>query len=384
MINLAVSTTPSRRPLRVLILGLRAFPGAQGGVEKHVEQLVPLLSEFGCDVEVIMRAPYMRPGTTCWHGVRFRSLWAPRSRHFEALVHTALGVCYAALRRPDILHIHAIGPALLVPLARMLGLRVVVTHHGADYDRAKWGRLAKSTLRLGERLGMRFANRRIAVSRSISDAMKARYAVPVATVPNAVALPAILNSSAAVTASGLQARRYFLTVGRFVPEKRHLDLVAAFRRAAIPGWKLAIVGDADHPDAYSSDLKEQARQTPGVVLTGMQTGVALAELFGHAGAFVLPSSHEGLPIALLEALSYGLPCIASDIPANRELPLRDWQYFSVGQVDQLAERLIAMAREDFPEAERLAQRVRIAADYNCYRFARRTLGVYFEALGAGR
>lgn len=377
----ATNSPASRLGIRVMMLGLRGFPDVQGGVEKHVEQLSPLLVGFGCSIEAIVRAPYVPSSAVGWHGVRFRRLWAPRSRQFEALAHTALGICYAAWRRPDILHIHAIGPALLVPLARMFGLRVVVTHHGCDYARAKWGLVAKATLKLGESAGLRFSHGRIAVSRSLAAAMERRYRVPVTPIPNSVALPTVPHATKAIEAFGLEARRYILTVGRLVPEKRHFDLIAAFRHAGISGWKLAIVGDADHADGYSNDLKEQARQMPCVVLTGVQTGDILAELFGHAGAFALPSSHEGLPIALLEALAYGLPCIASDIPANRELELGASRYFAVGDVDQLSQRMTEVTREPFTDSDRAAQRARIAAEYDCDRCARLTLRVYLDALG---
>jgi glycosyltransferase involved in cell wall biosynthesis len=263
----------------------------------------------------------------------------------------------------------------------MFGLRVVVTHHGCDYDRAKWGPVAKTILRLGERLGLKFSHGRIAVSRSLAVAMEQRYRIAVTPVPNAVALPTVPQSIETIRAFGLEQGRYILTVGRFVPEKRQTDLIAAFRGAAIPGWKLVIVGDADHADAYSEDLKAQARKTPDVVLTGVQTGPALAELFGHAGAFVLASSHEGLPIALLEALAYGLPCIASDILPHRELELGASRYFAAGDVDQLSQRLTKVASELFTASERSAQRARIAAEHDCNRFARLTLGVYLDALG---
>lgn len=377
-------TASAERPrIRVMILGLRGFPDVQGGVEKHVEQLAPLLVEFGCAVDVIVRAPYVAAGTREWRGVSFRRVWAPRSRRFEAIIHTALGVLLAAISRPDILHIHAIGPALLAPLARLFGLRVVVTHHGCDYERAKWGRFAKAMLKLGERAGLVFAHGRIAVSRVLAGDMERRYQLPVTAIPNAVSLPAIPATMEALRTFGLEPRRYVLTVGRFVPEKRHLDLISAFSQANIPGWKLAIVGGADHADSYSREVKEQTDRNSGVVLTGVQTGTPLAELFAHAGAFVLPSSHEGLPIALLEALSYGLPCIASDIPANRELDLGQSRYFPVGDCERLKDQLIAIMHEPFSHSNQTAQRIGIANHHNCEQFARRTLHVYREALDAG-
>ncbi len=125
---------------RVMMIGLRGIPNVQGGVEKHVEMLAGRLIAHGWDVEVVGRRRYLAvPAPHSWNGIRVTPLWSPRMMALEAIVHTFLGVCYAALRRPDILHIHAVGPALLVPLARLMRLDVVVTHHGYDYDRQKWG-----------------------------------------------------------------------------------------------------------------------------------------------------------------------------------------------------------------------------------------------------
>ena len=127
-------------------LGLRGFPNVQGGVETHAENICPLLVELGCDVHVVTRSPYQpRDVGRTWKGVRFHPLWAPRSKRLEAILHTLLGVLYAGLvSRPDVLHIHAIGPAIMSPLARLLGLKVVVTHHGPDYDRQKWGPICQA------------------------------------------------------------------------------------------------------------------------------------------------------------------------------------------------------------------------------------------------
>ena len=133
-----VPRSSSRLPRYIMMIGLRGCPNVQGGVERHVEQLAPFIAESGCRVEVIARKPYVGAPSR-WRNVAITPLWAPRVSGLEAIVHTGFAVFYAAFRRPDIVHIHAIGPSLLARFARLLGLRVVVTHHGFDYDRAKWG-----------------------------------------------------------------------------------------------------------------------------------------------------------------------------------------------------------------------------------------------------
>src|SRR5262249_52916705 len=156
-------------------------------------------------------------------------------------------------------------------------------------------------------------------------------------IPNGAVPVQLQAQSAEIERFGLQRGRYFLQVSRIVPEKRQLDLIHAYNQARPPGWKLVLVGGAGK-DEYSLKVHEAA-QAAGVIMAGFQRGVALAQLYTHAGAFILPSSHEGLPIALLEALSYGLPVLASDIPANLEVALPPASYFPLGDVTALAQRL---------------------------------------------
>src|SRR6185436_1261331 len=139
-------------------------------------------------VDVLVRSPYHpKSKPPSYRGVRLKRLWSPRGGSLETLVHTLLGVLYAGLMRPDVLHIHAVGPALFTPLARLLGLRVVVTHHGPDYDREKWGVFAPWILRTGERFGMRYANARIVISKVIADLVRDKYAADSYLIPNGVA-----------------------------------------------------------------------------------------------------------------------------------------------------------------------------------------------------
>jgi glycosyltransferase involved in cell wall biosynthesis len=360
-----------------MMLGLRGFPGVQGGVETHAEHLCPLLADLGCDITVLARSPYQPHEIgKSWNGVRFVRLWAPKSKGLEAILHSFLGVLYAAITRPDVLHIQAIGPAIMTPLARMVGLRVVVTHHGPDYDRQKWRRFARLVLQLGERFGMRWSNGRIVISEVIRALVRQKHGRESTLIPNGVVLPAMPDSLGALTPFGLEPGKYVLLVSRLVPEKRHLDLISAFQRAALSEWKLAIVGASDHPDAYVRQVLDSAASTPGVVCTGLQTGLALSELYAHAGLFVLPSSHEGLPIAMLEALSYGLPVIASDIPANLEVGLEPDHYYKLGDVGALARKLIEFSSQQLTDSIRHSRRAWVSERFDWHDIARRTLAVY--------
>jgi glycosyltransferase involved in cell wall biosynthesis len=363
------------------VLGLRGFPGVEGGVERHAEHLYPLMAERGCRVDVIVRSPYWSRDRECsWRGVEFHSIWAPRQTGLEALVHSFLGALYAAVVRPDVLHVQAIGPAIVTPLARLLGLRVVVTHHGPDYDREKWGRFARWVLRLGERAGMVFANERIVISRVIQSAVQSKYGRESTLIPNGVVVPDLPVSVTALEGFSLTPRRYILNVSRFVPEKRHEDLIAAFRQADLPGWKLVLVGSTEKSNPYVRRVMALAKDHDDIVFTGFQNGTALKELYTHAGMFILPSSHEGLPIALLEALSFGLPVLASDIPANLEIGLKQERYFRVGNVAELASRLHHFAGGRFTDSEREEQRAWVRDHYNWNTIAEATRAVYERVL----
>lgn len=325
--------------MKVIVLGLRGFPNIQGGVEKHCEYLYPLLVKYGCQVEVVVRSQYVNLKSDKWKGVFFKKIWAPRIKGVEALFHTFFGILYASIKRPDIIHIHAIGPAIMTPVARILGLRVIVTHHGPDYDREKWGGIARWVLRTGEKWGMRYANDRIVISEVIRQLVSSKYHVEAVVIPNGIRLPAIPTTTSALEKYDLEKQRYILLVSRFVPEKRHLDLINAFNEAKLSCWKLVLVGDSDHPDEYSKKVNTKASITHGVILTGYQSGLILEELYANAGLFILPSSHEGLPIAMLEALSYGVPVIASSIPANLEVGLSKDDYYPLGDIPALTYKI---------------------------------------------
>lgn len=364
-----------------MMLGLRGFPDVQGGVETHAEHLCALLVQRGWRVDAIARTAYVPPtAPRTWKGIRIIRLWAPRSRSFETMLHTTLGVLYAAFSRPDILHIQAIGPGLLAPLAKLCGLRVVFTHHGPDYDRQKWGRAARWFLELGERLGVKFADATIVISQTIQTMVAAKYRAAAHLIPNGVSAVDVPATATALERFGLTAQRYVLLVSRLVPEKRHLDLIAAFQQAGLDDWKLVIVGSADHQDAYGAAVRQAAREQPRVIMAGFQSGLALSELYAHAGLFVLPSSHEGLPIALLEALSFGLPVVASDIPANLEVGLAAEHHFPLGDVRQLSLRLRDFAARPFDAAQRAATRAWVLEKYSWEKVAQSTDAVYRSVL----
>ncbi|MFA5410656.1 MAG: glycosyltransferase family 4 protein [Candidatus Omnitrophota bacterium] len=364
--------------MRIVILGTRGFPNVQGGVEKHCECLSVNLVKLGCEVIVFTRKPYVDKSLKEYKGVTLVVLPAFRNKSLEAFLHTFIGVFFALRYRPDILHIQAIGPAFFTPLARTLGMKVIVTSHGSNYKHLKWGRFAKAVLRLSEFLGVVFSNDVIAISDIIAGEILRNYGRKATVIYNGVTMPETLKSEESLKNFGLEKGKYLLAVGRFVPEKGFGELIEAFNSSL--GWKLVIAGDADHQDEYSRRLKELAKKKPGVVLTGFLSGQTLHELYSHAGLFVLPSYYEGLPISLLEAMSYGLSCLASDIPANRNVGLTDDRFFKAGDIYRLREKIIYFMDKPLNEGERAAQITIITEKYNWEKIAKQTLELYRRTL----
>lgn len=330
--------------MKIVVTGTRGIPNVMGGVETHCEELFPRIARRGLDVTVIRRSNYVRDNLTEWNGVKLVDIDCPKKKSFEAIIHTFRAINEAKRLGADVLHIHAIGPALLVPYAKMLGMRVVFTHHGPDYDRDKWGKAAKTILKLGERMGCMFADDVIVISDVIRNLIKKKYGRTrnVHLIYNGVSQPEICDYPEYFSELGIEKGKYILGMCRFVPEKNLHHLVEAFAkiRKENPSSdiRLVLAGDTDFEDDYSRRLKAMAREN-GVVLTGFIKGRKLHSLLTHCLCYCLPSSHEGLPIALLEAMSYGVKVIVSDIPANKEVGLPDSDYFPVGNVEALAEKL---------------------------------------------
>lgn len=330
--------------MKIVVIGTRGIPNIMGGVETHCEELFPRIAERGDEVTVIRRTNYVKDELTEWKGVKLVNVDSPKKKSFEAIIHTFRAINKAKKLGADVLHIHAIGPALLVPYAKMRGMKVVFTHHGPDYDRDKWGRAAKAMLKLGEKMGCKYADHVIVISDVIKQLIAERCGRKenVHLIYNGVPEPEICEYPEYFEELGIEKGKYILGMCRFVPEKHLHDLVEAYAKLKNQSEKLQVklvlAGDTDFEDDYSRGLKKMAKEN-GVVLTGFIRGKKLHSLLTNALCYSLPSSHEGLPIALLEAMSYRLPVITSAIPANLEVGLPTECYHEVGDVNALASKL---------------------------------------------
>ncbi len=370
--------------MNIIFLGTRGFPNVQGGVEKHCENLAVRLAAMGCRVTVFTRRPYVDRSLKEYMGVRLVDLPAVRRKNLEALLHTFLGVFKCLKYKPDILHMHGIGPGLLIPLAKLFGISVVLTTHGSNYMHEKWNRAQKVFLRLCEYISIRFADRIIAVSEDISRDIRKRYGREAQYIPNGVQAVECVEPGNTLGKYHLEAGRYILAVGRIVPEKGFHDLVEAFRSVSAEGWKLVIAGGADHTGRYSGELFKRMEQDERIVYTGFLSENPLRELYAGAGLYVLPSSYEGMPISLLEAICSGLYCIVSDIAANRSIGLPEEHYFKAGDCRELAGHINRAIIENKNVRMTRQQINELLEEYDWSRIAERTLKVYCGVLSAVR
>ena len=311
------------------MVGLRA-PGISGGIEQVVGELGGRLVARGHAVTAYCRRGYNVHGRT-FRGIDLVDLPTVGTRHLEAITHTALAIPHAMAGGFDLIHVHAVGPALLSFLPRLAGVPTVVTVHGLDWRRDKWAPPAKLALKLGSLCAMRSAHVVIAVSRDVERYLDSPHVV---YVPNGVAQIAFAPLKAAKVADLRPG--YFLYLGRIVPEKA-IEVILAAHRMSGTDAKLVITGGSGYADAYMDRLRRMAG--PGVVFTGERLGHAKAALIHHARAVLLPSRLEGLPLGLLEAMGAGRPVIASNIPAHVEISRDSADLVPVDDIDAWTHRL---------------------------------------------
>ena len=350
-----------QKDMRLIAFGFRSLHDVDGGIETHARELYSRLAGLGFDVLVLGRSPYerkhvQRPAHRQVANLTEKSLYAPMIRGLEAMMHSALAAAYCIVARPQVVHVHGIGPALFVPLMRLSGLRVIMTHHGQDYLATKWGLFARGVLRVGEYAGVRTASGVICVSNYIREQIRAKYAVAGHTIYNGLPAQRSAPKPVAEPLAGLEPGRYVLMVGRLTPHKRVEDVIRALHGSESAGLRLVVCG-AGTDSGYARWLRELAGDGCRVVFAGFVSPDDLGWVYRHALCTVMASSYEGMPLAVLEALGHGSPTYVSRIPAHEELRLPAECYFDLGDVAAIR-RCIAHARK----AERPVASVETALD----------------------
>ena len=350
---------------RLVVFGFRGFPNVEGGIETHAENLYPLLAEKLSDIRVVARAGHVASKKNyVYKNVLVVPLRAFSIPALENISHSIIALMYAIYVRADIVHIHGIGPALLTPLARLFGIKVLVTHHGKDYDSEKWNAVQKAALKLGEWVGMKCSNRRIAVSAHLRRHIESRFAVSASHIPNGVNISTVSSGKDVLKELGLEPGKYIIEVARIAEHKRQDHLIESFLAlTGLDDWKLVIVGDYSESDDFARKVVAMADRSDRIIMAGYRTGAGLSQIYENAGLFCLPSSYEGMPLAVLEAMSYGIPVVLSDIPAHQELGLDQAHYHKLGDVADLADRLSAQMIKDNDLAYKKMKAVAIKYDW---------------------
>lgn len=374
--------------MRIAVIGAKGLPAQQGGIEHHCQELYPRIVEQGHQVDLYARSSYTGSlFRDTVNGVRVISIPSLNLRGLDALSCSFLGTLSTIAgfqEQPyDIIHFHALGPSLFSGLPRLnTKSRVIVTCHGLDWARAKWGRTSRWILRQGERNALKFADDMIAVSEDLQDYFQTTYSRDTHYIPNAPASYAASDPAFQFVQSwGLQPQKYFVFLGRLVPEKRPDLLLEAFATLKQTDWKLAIVGGDSDSQGYAEMLKQQYASNE-IVFTGELVGAKLAEVVRGAGLLVLPSDVEGMPLVLLEAMNENVPVLASNIEVHQKLLANGrGLLFEAGEVAACQQRL-QWAIEHSKALALMAEAARqhVQTVYNWDEIVQQTLAVYDRAL----
>jgi len=374
------SSAPGRSktaPLRVAFIGGRGVISKYSGIESYYEEAGKRLIERGYELTVYCRS-YFTPPVAVHNGMRIVRIPTVRSKHLETVLHTLLSTLHAMCHPHDIVHYHALGPALFSFLPRLTGKKTAVTVQGLDWQRKKWGRMASFVLRLGERAAVRLPSVTMAVSHTLQDHFRRRYDAETIYVPNGTRIRE-RSAPRRILEWGLQPDDYVLFLGRFSPEKNCHLLVEAFEKLNTSA-KLVFAGGSSHTDAYAKQLR--SHQSDRILFLDWVSGSDLDELLTNAALFVLPSDLEGLSLALLDAMGAGVCVLVSDIPENREVIEDAGFSFRPGNVDDLA-RLLGLLLSDSKLRAETGRRARqrIQDHYLWPGIARQIADVYDSLVG---
>lgn len=331
--------------LRIAMLGHKRIPSREGGVEIVVSELSTGMVSLGHDVTCYNRKGHHVSGEefdgerfTEYNGVKIKEVFTVQKGGLAAMTSSAFAALKAAFGRYDIVHFHAEGPCAMLWLPKLFGKRCIATIHGLDHQRAKWGRFASWYIRFGEKCAVKFADKIIVLSENVRQYFKETYNRETVFIPNGVN-PADKKEAKEITEKfHLSKDEYILFLGRLVPEKGLERLIEAYKKIRTDK-KLVIAGGSSDTAEFESKLRAASAENPNIVFTGFVQGRLLEELFSNAYFYVLPSDVEGMPLSLLEAMSYGNCCLTSDIPECATVIGEYGCVFDRSKPDDLAEKM---------------------------------------------
>ena len=358
------------RDLRIAVFGQKRL-SREGGVEIVVKELCTRMAQQGCQVTCYNRSGHHVSGAeyddidnTNYEGIQQKRVPTIEKKGLAAVSASAFAALYSAFGKYDVVHIHAEGPAFFSWLPKMFGKRVVVTIHGVDWQREKWqSGFGSKFIRQGEKNAVKYADEIIVLSKGVQDYFKETYGRETHFIPNGVNRPQIRKANMITEKFGLKKDSYILFLGRLVPEKGIRYLVEAFKNVKTDK-KLVIAGGSSDTDSFMEELKGLAKDNERILFTGFVQGAMLDELYSNAYIYTLPSDLEGMPLSLLEAMSYGNCCLVSDIPECAEVVEDKALIFKKPDVEDLREKL----QEACDHPEMVMKMKKQAADFICEKY----------------
>lgn len=365
--------------LNIAMFGHKRIPSREGGVEVVVEELSTRMVKKGHSVVCYNRKGHHVAGAEFdsdkrneYKNVKLVDVPTINFKGLAAMSSSVFAAIKASFSNADVVHIHAEGPAFMAWLPKLFRKRVVVTVHGLDWARAKWGKFASWYIKTGEKNAVRFGDEIIVLSKGVKDYFKNEYGRETVFIPNGVNKPEVKETEE-IKKWGLEKDNYILFLGRLVPEKGIHYLVEAYKNVNTDK-KLVIAGGSSDTEDYMNQLKAM---DANVIFTGFQQGRVLEELYSNAYIYCLPSDLEGMPLSLLEAMSYGNCCVVSDIDECAEVVEDKAVTFQKGNIQDLTEKLQMLC--DNPE--KVKKYKKEASDFICEKYnwddvVRNTLKLY--------
>ena len=371
--------------MKIAVIGVKGLPAGQGGIERACQELYPRLVKLGHSVDLYARLTYTQKKSFSsykYKGVRVIGLPSFPIKGVDAFFCSAMGSLISSFKDYDIIHFHALGPALFSWLPHYTSsAKIVVTCHGLDWQRAKWGKLSSRLIRLGEKTGVKYADELLVVSEYLEKYFLHTYKRKSVYIPNAPGgFAPSSNNLDYLQSLKLQPQKYLLFLGRLVPEKRPDLLIKAFQKLKPEGWKLVLTGGTSNTSKYVNELQKLSANNSNIIFTGELTGTSLAEVVRGAGLFVLPSDLEGLPLVMLEAMQEEIPVLASDIPPHKQLIGEDKGFlFKAGNLDSIVSSIeFALSKESTRAAMAKRAKEHLVSIYDWDEIARQNLNVYSQ------
>ena len=341
--------------MKIAMIGHKRIPSREGGVEIVVEELSTRLVKRGYQVDV-----YNRKGKNVqdknadkenrkikkYKGVNIITIPTINKKGLDALIYSFFASIRAIFGKYDILHYHAEGSCAMLWIPHLFRKKIVVTIHGLDWQRAKWGGFATKYIKFGEKLAAKYADEIIVLSKGIQKYFKDTYNRDTKFIPNGVNKPTLRQAKIIKEKYGLEKDSYILFLARIVPEKGLHYLIEAFKKIDTDK-KLVIAGEASHTNDYLKKIKKSIKDDNRIIMTGFVQGIELQELYSNCLIYCLPSDVEGMPLSLLEAISYGCNCLVSDIEENKQITEEaNVITFKNGNIGDLEEKLQKLLNND--------------------------------------